>query len=105
MIRMEGKLILGEQRNSTSSSKTTSTGNIHAPYQKGKEYKGPLNYITVAEAYKMELICMNSSMRQPLHLGVRLNDCPLKGPPALADLYMVTLRTQEHRVAFTKDIL
>jgi hypothetical protein len=35
---------------------------------------------------------------------VSLDDCLLKGPPALADLYTVTLGMQEHKVAFTKDI-
>jgi hypothetical protein len=35
---------------------------------------------------------------------VSLNYCLLKGPPALADLYMVTLGIREHKVAFTKDI-
>jgi hypothetical protein len=49
-------------------------------------------------------ICMNSSMRQPQPSGVSLNDCLLKGPPALADLYTVTLGMREHKVAFTKDI-
>jgi hypothetical protein len=47
---------------------------------------------------------MNSSMKQPKPSGVSLNDCLLKGPPALADLYTVTLGIREHKVAFTKDI-
>jgi hypothetical protein len=47
---------------------------------------------------------MNSSMKQPKPSGVSLNDCLLKGPPALADLYTVTLGMREHEVAFTKDI-
>ncbi len=47
---------------------------------------------------------MNSSMKQPQPSGVSLNDCLLKGPPALADLYTVTLGIREHKVAFTKDI-
>jgi hypothetical protein len=49
-------------------------------------------------------ICMNSSMKQPKPSGVSLNDCLLKGPPALANLYTVTLGIREHKVAFTKDI-
>jgi hypothetical protein len=49
-------------------------------------------------------ICMNSSMKQPQPSGVSLNDCLLKGPPALADLYTMTLGIREHKVAFTKDI-
>jgi hypothetical protein len=28
----------------------------------------------------------------------------MKGPPALADLYTVTLEMREHKVAFTKEI-
>jgi hypothetical protein len=65
----------------------------------------------MVEAFKAGLyaktplrICMNSSMKQPLPSGVSLNDCLLKGPSALANLYMVMLGIQEHKVAFTKDI-
>jgi hypothetical protein len=47
---------------------------------------------------------MNSSMKQPPPSGVSLNDCLLKGPLALADLYTVTLGMREHAIAFTKDI-
>jgi hypothetical protein len=47
---------------------------------------------------------MNRSMKQPAPSGVSLNDCLLKGPSTLADLYMVTLGMREHKVAFTKDI-
>ncbi len=47
---------------------------------------------------------MNSSMKQPSPSGVSLNDFLLKGPSALADLYMVTLGMREHKVTFTKDI-
>jgi hypothetical protein len=32
-----------------------------------------------------------------------LNDCLLKGPPTLVDLYTVTFGMKEHRVMFTKD--
>jgi hypothetical protein len=35
---------------------------------------------------------------------VSLNDGLLKGPPTLADLYMVTLGMREQKMAFTKDI-
>jgi hypothetical protein len=76
-----------------------------------ERYKGPVNYISMVEAFKTGphattplRICMNSSMRQPKPSGFSLKDCLLKGPPALADLYTVTLGMQEHRVAFTKDI-
>jgi hypothetical protein len=54
-----------------------------------------MNYITTVEACKSSLfdstplrICMKSSMNQPPPSGVILNDCLLKGTPALADLYM-----------------
>jgi hypothetical protein len=43
-------------------------------------------------------------MKKPLPSGVILTDCLLKGQPALADLYAVTLGILEHRIAFTKDI-
>jgi hypothetical protein len=70
-----------------------------------------VNYISMVKAFKTGphattplRICMNSSIRQPKPSGVSLNDCLLKGPPALADLYTVTLGMREHKVAFTKDI-
>jgi hypothetical protein len=44
------------------------------------------------------------SMKQPMPSGVSLNDCLLKGAPALADPYTVTLGMREHKVAFMKDI-
>jgi hypothetical protein len=81
------------------------------PREKADQYKGLMNYISMVEAFKTGLhattplrICMNSSMKQPRLSGVSLNDCLLKGPPALADLCTVTLGIREHRVAFTKDI-
>jgi hypothetical protein len=81
------------------------------PREEADMYKGPVNYISMVEAFKTGLhattplrICMNSSMKQPKPSGVSLNDCLLKGPPALADLYTVTLGIREHKVAFTKDI-
>jgi hypothetical protein len=74
-------------------------------------YKGPINYISMVEPFKTGphattplRICMNSSMKQPAPSGVSLNDCLLKGPSTLADLYTVTLGMREHRVAFTKNI-
>jgi hypothetical protein len=79
--------------------------------EEASKYKGPVNYISMVEAFKtgphaatLLRICMNSSMRQPKPSGVSLNDCPLKGPPALADLYTVTLGIREHKLAFNKDI-
>ncbi len=81
------------------------------PKEEADRYKGAVNYISMVEAFKTGpfattplRICMNSSMRQPQPSGVSLNDCLLKGPPALADLYTVTLGMREHKVAFTKDI-
>jgi hypothetical protein len=79
--------------------------------EEATQYNGAVNYISMVEAFKTGpfattplRICMNSSMRQPQPSGVSLNDCLLKGPPALADLYTVTLGMREHKVAFTKDI-
>jgi hypothetical protein len=86
---------------------------VFKPIPKGEadQYKGAVNYISMVEVFKtgphattLLKICMNSSMKQPRPSGVSLNDCLLKGPPALADLYTVTLGIREHKVAFTKDI-
>ncbi len=81
------------------------------PREVASQYKGAVNYISTVEAFKTGpfatpplRICMNSSMKQPQPSGVSLNDCLLKGPPALANLYTVTLGIREHKVAFTKDI-
>ncbi len=81
------------------------------PREEAERYKGAVNYISMLEAFKTGpfattplRICMNSSMKQPQPSGVSLNDCLLKGPPAQADLYTVTLGIREHKVAFTKDI-
>jgi hypothetical protein len=79
--------------------------------EEAERYKGPVNYISMVEAFRTGphattplRICMNSSMKQPKPSGVSLNGCLLKGPPALADLYTVTLGMRKHKVAFTKDI-
>jgi hypothetical protein len=79
--------------------------------EEATQYKGAVNYISMVEAFKTGpfattplRICIDSSMKQPQPSGVSLNDCLLKGPPALADLYTVTLGIREHKVAFTKDI-
>jgi hypothetical protein len=81
------------------------------PREEADQYKGAVNYISMVEAFKTRphattplRICMNSSMKQPKPSGVSLKDCLLKGPPALADLYTVTLAIREYKVAFTKDI-
>ena len=75
------------------------------------EWKGPVNYITMVEAFKEGphsttplRICMNSSLRQPPPVSMALNDCLMKGPPALVDLFTVTLSVREHRYALTKDL-
>jgi hypothetical protein len=76
-----------------------------------KEWKGPVNYITMVEAFKEGphsttplKICMNSSLRQPRPVSMALNDCLMKGPSALVDLFTVTLGIREHRYALTKDL-
>jgi hypothetical protein len=67
------------------------------PEERDKD-TGAVNYIAMVKAHKMGLysttslrICMNSSMKKPLLLGVRLDDCHHTGLPALANLYTVTL--------------
>jgi hypothetical protein len=74
------------------------------PKEEADQYKGAVNYISMVEAFKTGPHSPHSSMKQPRPSGVSLNDCLRKGPPALADLYMVTLGIREHKVAFTKDI-
>jgi hypothetical protein len=76
-----------------------------------EEWKGPVNYITMVEAFKEGphsttplRICMNSSLRQPRPVSLALNDCLMKGPPALVDLFTVTVGVCEHRYALTKDL-
>jgi hypothetical protein len=76
-----------------------------------KEWKGPLNYIAMVEAFKNGphattplRICMNSSLKQPPPVKKSLNDCLMKGPPALVDLFTITLSFREHRYALAKDL-
>jgi hypothetical protein len=47
---------------------------------------------------------MNRSLRQPPPKMKSLNDCLLKGSPALVDLFTVTLSFREHSYALTKDL-
>lgn len=73
-----------------------------------RQYKGPVNYITIVEAFKPGphsttplRLCMNSSLR--FH-GISLNDILMKGPSALNDILSVTLGFRSHQVAIVKDI-
>ncbi len=70
-----------------------------------------VNYISMVEAFKEGphsttplRICMNSSLKQPYPVQLSLNDCLIKGPSALVDLFTVTLCIREHRFALTKDL-
>ena len=72
------------------------------------EYNGPVNYVTITEAYKDGehtttplRLCMNSSMR---YQGRSLNDCLMKGPSALNNIYSVLLNFRSYPVAFVKDL-
>jgi hypothetical protein len=49
-------------------------------------------------------ICMNSSLKQPPPVKKSLKDCLMKGPPALVDLFTITLSFREHRYALAKDL-
>ena len=76
-----------------------------------EEWGGPVNFITLVCAYKSGphqstplRLCMNSSMKQPQPIGKSLNDLLMKGPPALADLFSVTLGMREHKYAIAKDL-
>jgi hypothetical protein len=47
---------------------------------------------------------MNSSLKQPPPVKKSLNDCLMKGPSALVDLFTVILSIREHKYALTKDL-
>ena len=73
-----------------------------------KFYKGPVNYVTITEAYKEGeqvttplRLCMNSSMK---YRGLSLNDILMKGPSALNNIYSVLLNFRVYPVGFVKDI-
>jgi hypothetical protein len=75
------------------------------------KWKGPFNYIAMVEAFKNGphattplCICMNSSLCQPPPVWKSLNNCLIKGPPALVDLFTDTLSFREHWYALTKDL-
>jgi hypothetical protein len=75
------------------------------------DWKGPVNYITMVEAFKEGphsttplRICMNSSLRQLRPVSKSLNDCLMKGPSALVDLFTVTLSIREHKYVLAKDV-
>jgi hypothetical protein len=74
-------------------------------------WDSPVNYISMVEAFKEGphsttplRICMNSSLKQPYPVSLSLNDCLIKGPSALVDLFTVTLCIREHRYALKKDL-
>jgi hypothetical protein len=71
----------------------------------------PVNYITMVKALKNGphtttplRICINSSMKEPMLSGKSLNDCLMKGPSALVDLFTVTLGLREYQYALTNDL-
>ena len=79
-------------------------------HEEAAAWSGPVNYISFVVAYKNGphattplRICMNSAMRQP---GSKksLNDLLIKGPPALADLFSVSLGHREYVFALAKDL-
>ena len=76
--------------------------------QEVKEYIGPVNYVTITEAFKDGedtttplRLCMNSSMK---YKGNSLNDLLMKGPSALNNIYSVLLNFRSYPCAFVKDI-
>ena len=71
-------------------------------------YSGPVNYITIVEAYKPGphsttplRLCMNSSLK---YQGLSLNDILMKGPASLTDIMDITIGFRSHVVAFVKDL-
>ena len=78
------------------------------PEEELASYKGPVNYISIVEAYKPGphsttpiRLCMNSSLK---FNGVSLNDIMMKGPSSLNNILSVTLGFRSHNVAIVKDI-
>ena len=76
-----------------------------------RSWEGPVNYISIVCAFKQGphqstplRLCMNSSMKQPPPVSKSLNDLLMKGPPALADLFSVTVGMRESKYALAKDI-
>ena len=76
--------------------------------QEVKEYTGPINYVTITEAFKDGdatttplRLCMNSSMK---YKGNSLNDLMMKGPSALNNIYSVLLNFRSYPCAFIKDV-
>jgi hypothetical protein len=74
-------------------------------------WDSPVNYIYMVEAFREGphsttplRICMNRSLKQPKPVSLSLNDCLVKGPSALVDLFTVTLCIREHRYLLTKDL-
>jgi hypothetical protein len=70
-----------------------------------REWQGPFNYKAMVEAFKNGPHA--TTLLQPEATAASqesLNDCLMKGPPALVDLFTITLSFREHRYALTKDL-
>ena len=71
-------------------------------------YKGPVSYITQHEVFKEESqstptrIVSNSSLKNSD--GISLNSILMKGPCALADLFIIQMNFRFHNVAVVGDI-
>ena len=81
---------------------------VFKEWQPEEVYDGPINYVTMTEAYKEGenvttplRLCMNSSMR---YRGLSLNDLMMKGPPALNNIFSVLLNFRAYKVGFVKDV-
>ena len=81
---------------------------VFVEIKEDEEYDGPVNYITMTEAFKDGegvttplRLCMNSSMK---YQGISLNDILMKGPSSLNNIYSILLNFRTYPVAFVKDV-
>ncbi len=81
---------------------------VFAPVAEPDRYRGPINYISLVEAFKEGpgattplRLCLNSSLA---YRGRSLNSILMKGPSALTELYSVAVKFRQWEVAVVRDL-